>query len=155
MSENGRIRARHLSVIEFFTGPTCPPEFRVDVQEANGQLGHCCLVTMMKELEFNICKLETSCVLNADIHGLDARVQEKISDTLQYSSMHWSSHLCSGPSPSRKVSDLLSTFLEGIQLLYWLEVLSLMGKVPVAISALQLMKACFKVSMLIVCIRTC
>jgi hypothetical protein len=145
MSENGGIRARHLSVIEFLTSPTCPPDFRVDVREANEQLGHRCLITMMKELEFNICKLETSCMSNADIQNLDDHVQEKISDTLQYSSMHWSSHLCSGSSPASKVSEILSTFLTGIQFLYWLEVLSLMGKAPVAISALRLMKACFKV----------
>jgi hypothetical protein len=146
MSENGGIRARHLSVIEFLTGPTCPPEFRVDLQEANGQLGHRCLITMTKELQFNICKLETSCVLNADIHDLDDRVREKISDALQYSCMHWSSHLCSDSAPAKKeVSKVLSTFLTGAQLLYWLEVMSLMGKVPVAISALRLMKACFKV----------
>jgi hypothetical protein len=154
-SENGGIRARHLSVIEFLTGPTCPPEFRVDIQEANGQLAHCCLITMTKELEFNICKLETSCVLNADVQHLDDRVREKISDALQYSTMHWSSHLCSGSPPARKVSELLSTFFTGVQLLYWLEVLSLMGRVPVAISALRLMKACFKVCILIFYIDTC
>jgi hypothetical protein len=150
VSENGGIRARHLSVIEFLTGPTCPQEFQVDIQEANGLLGHRCLIIMTNKLEFNISKLETSCVLNSDIPNLDDRVQEKISDTLQYSSMHWSSHLCSGPSPaSREVAEILSTFLTGTQLLYWLEVLSLMGKVPVAISALRLMKSCFKVCILV------
>ena len=144
MSENGAIRARHLSVIEFLTGPTCPLDFRVDFQEADAQLGYRCLVTMTKELEFNICKLETSCVSNADIQNLDDRIQEKISDALQYSCMHWSSHLCSGASPAIEVSELLSTFLTGVQLLYWLEVSSVTGKVPIAISALRLMKACAK-----------
>ena len=155
MSENGGIRARHLSVIEFLTSPTCPPEFRVDIQEANAQLGHRCLITMAKELKFNICNLETSCVLNADIRNLDDRVQEKISDALQYSSMYWSSHLCVDSAPaSEQVYEQLNTFLMGVQLLYWLEVLSLMGKVPVAISALRLMKACYKVCIFIVCINT-
>jgi hypothetical protein len=154
-SENGGIRARHLSVIEFLAGPTCPSEFRVDVQKANGQLGHRCLITMMKELEFNICKLETSCMLNVDIPDLDDRVQEKISDALQYSCMHWSSHLCSGSSPVINVSKLLSSFLTGIQFLYWLEVLSLMGKVPAAVLALRLMKACLKVCILKLSIDTC
>jgi NACHT domain len=156
MSDNGAVRARHLSVIEFLMSPTCPAEFRVNVQEANGQLGQRCLVTMTNELEFNICKLETSCLLNAEIRDLDDRVQEQISDALQYSCMHWSGHLCSGPSPaSRVVCDLLSAFLKRMQLLYWLEVLSLMGKVPVAIQALRLIKANFKVCALVPCIRTC
>jgi hypothetical protein len=155
-SENGGIRARHLSVIEFLTGPTCPLEFRVDLQEADGQLGYRCLITMTKELEFNICKLETSCASNADIRNLDDRVREKISDALQYSCIHWSSHLFSGSSPaSKKVSELLNTFLTGVQLLYWLEVLSVTGKVPVAISALRLIKACYKACILMLSIDTC
>jgi hypothetical protein len=154
VSENGAIRARHLSIIEFLTGPTCPAEFRVDVQEANAQLGRCCLITMTKELEFNICKLETSCVLNADIRDLDIRVQDKIPDALQYSSMHWSSHVCSDSSlVSEEVCELLGTFLTGVRLLYWLEVLSLMGKVPVAISALRVMKSCHKVCIPRACIN--
>jgi len=110
---------------------------------------------MTKELEFNICKLETSCVLNADIRDLDIRVQESIPDALQYSSMRWSNHLCSDSSPaSREVCELLGTFLTGERLLYWLEVLSLVGKVPVAISALRVMKACHKVCIPIACIKT-
>jgi hypothetical protein len=156
VSENGGIRARHLSVIEFLTGPTCPPEFRVNVQEANAQLGHRCLITMTQELQFNICKLETSCMLNADVQDLDDRVQEKISDALQYSSMHWSSHLCSGSSPaSKKVCELLSAFLMGTHLLYWFEILSLMGKVPIAVFALRLMQVNFKVCVLTLYISTC
>jgi hypothetical protein len=153
-SENGGIRARHLSVIEFLTGPVCPPEFRVDVQQANAQLGYRCLITMAAELKFNICELETSCVLNSDIHDLDSRVQGKIPDSLQYSSMHWSTHLCSGSVPVKvEVSELLSGFLMGAQLLYWLEVLSLMGKVPVAISALRLLQASFKACILTLCVN--
>jgi hypothetical protein len=149
MSKDGEIRARHLSVIEFLTGPSCPVEFRVDLQEANEQLGHHCLITMSKELKFNICNLETSYLLNADIQDLNNRVQEKISDALQYSCLYWSNHLCSGSSPaSKEVSKLISTFLTGVQLLYWLEALSLMGKARVAILALRLMKAHFNVCML-------
>jgi hypothetical protein len=156
VSDNGGIRARHLSVIEFLTGPTCPLEFRVDVDEANAQLGHRCLITMAKELEFNICELDTSCVLNTNIQGLDTRVREKISDALQYSCMYWSSHLCSGSSPTREeVLELLGTFITGVQLLYWLEVLSLMGKVPVAIQGLRLMKVNSKVCALALYIGSC
>jgi hypothetical protein len=152
MSENGGIRARHLSILEFLTDPACPLDFRVDVQGANGHLAHRCLIIMAKELEFNICRLETSCVFNADIPNLEGRVQERISDALQYSSVYWSSHLCSGPSPRSEVAALLCTFLTGTQLLYWLEVSSLMGKVPEAVLALRLMKACSKVCKFTVCI---
>jgi hypothetical protein len=155
MSENGGIRARHLSVIEFLTGPTCPLEFRVDLQQANAQFGRRCLITMIDELKFNICKLETSCVPNADIQDLSNRVRDKISDALQYSCIHWSSHLWSYSAPTRtEASELLGRFLTGPQLLYWLEALSLMGKVPVALSALRLLKASFMVCMLVLWMNT-
>jgi hypothetical protein len=140
-SAKGGVRPRHLSIIEFLMSPTCPPEFQVDLQQANAELGQYCLKRMTKELKFNMCELETSCVSNADIRDLDVRVQEKISDALQYSSMHWSSHLCSYLAPaSTEVSNLLDEFLMGTRSLYWMEVLSVMGKVPTAIAALRQMK---------------
>jgi hypothetical protein len=140
------IRVHHLSVTEFLTGPSCPEEFQVDLQQANAELSVCCLITMTKELKFNICDLETSLLANAEIQGLDKRVDEKIPDGLQYSCMHWSSHLCSDSSPtSTAISALLDEFLTGPRPLYWIEVLSLMGKVPVAISALRQIKSCTEV----------
>jgi hypothetical protein len=145
-SKKGGIRVRHLSIIEFLTGPSCPPEFRVDLQQANAELTIYCLATMTKELRFNICDLETSLLANAEIQGLDNVVDQKISDSLQYSCMHWSSHLCSNSDPANtQVSALLDEFLTGPRPLYWIEVLSVMGKVPAAISALREIKSCTKV----------
>jgi NACHT domain len=145
-SKIGGIRVRHLSVIEFLTGSSCPSEFRVDMQQANAELSLCCLTTMTKELKFNICELETSLLANTEIKELDSRVNLKIPDALQYSCMHWSSHLCSDSAPaSVEVSTLLDEFLTGPRPLYWMEVMSVMGKVPVAILALRQMKACVKV----------
>jgi NACHT domain len=146
--QNGKdgVRVHHLSVTEFLIGPSCPSEFRVDLQQANAELSVRCLTTMTKELKFNICDLETSLLANAEIQGLDKLVDKKIPDGLQYSCMHWSSHLCSDSNPtSTAVSALLDGFFAGPRPLYWIEVLSLMGKVPVAISALRQIKSCTKV----------
>jgi hypothetical protein len=135
------IRVHHLSVTEFLTGPSCPSEFRVDLQQANAQLSVHCLAIMTKELKFNICDLETSLFANAEIQGLDKLVDEKIPDALRYSCMHWSSHLCFGSDPvSTAVSALLDEFFTGPRPLYWIEVLSLMGTAPIGISALRQIK---------------
>jgi hypothetical protein len=143
---------RHLSVLEFLVGPACPLEFRVDLKRANSEVARCCLRTMTEKLKFNICELETSCAFNADIQDLTDQVEQRIPDALQYSCMHWSNHLCYDIDPvSAEVTRLLDNFFAESQPLYWLEVLSLMGKVPVAILALRLMKRSFKVSMLILC----
>jgi NACHT domain len=149
VAEKNGIRVRHLSVLEFLVGSTCPLEFRVDLKLANSELARCCLETMAKQLKFNICGLETSCVFNADIQDLSDRVAQKIPDELQYSCMHWSNHLCYDIDPvGAEITGLLDDFFAESQPLYWLEVLSLMGKVPVAVLALRLMRASFKVCLL-------
>jgi hypothetical protein len=107
---------------------------------------------MKKKLEFNICELETSCVFNSDIQDLKDRVERKIPDDLQYSCQHWSNHLCYDIDPVNvEITRLLDDFFTESQPLYWLEMLSLMGKVPTAVSALRLMRAGFKVYMLAHC----
>ena len=145
-SSKGGIRVRHLSILEFLMGSTCPSEFQVDLNVANSELARCCLETMVKELKFNICELETSHLANSEIQDLNGRMERKIADTLQYSCVYWATHLCyDGSRLSVEISGLLDCFFALSRPLYWLEVLSLMGEVPHAILALRLMKARFRV----------
>jgi hypothetical protein len=148
---HGRVLSlTHQSFVDFVVDPNrCPPLFLINREHERRILTLACLQTMTKELKFNICELETSCLANAEIDGLDKLVDLKIPDALQYSCMHWSSHLCSDSNPaSVEVSALLDEFLTGPRPLYWIEVMSLMGKVPTAISALREIKGCTKVYML-------
>jgi hypothetical protein len=92
---NGGIRVRHLSISDFFVSDHCA--YQVNLEDANMQLGIACLKTMVKQLRFNICKLEDSRLANADINDLPSRIKEHISDALQYSSLYWSNHLCFTP----------------------------------------------------------
>ncbi|KIM27695.1 hypothetical protein M408DRAFT_24343 [Serendipita vermifera MAFF 305830] len=143
---NGGIRVLHISILEYFTGPFCPLDFRVDLKQANIELGLYCLRTMIKELRFNMCKLKTSYQTNSEIEDLNERVQENISDILQYSCLYWSNHLCSSLDPvSKEVCESLGIFLSGEWVLYWLEALSVMGRVPTAIEALRNIKRCRKI----------
>ncbi|KIM29654.1 hypothetical protein M408DRAFT_105479, partial [Serendipita vermifera MAFF 305830] len=140
--QNG-IRVRHISILEYFTGRFCPLDFRVDVKQADMELSIYSLQAMMRGLRFNICGLETSYLPNSDINNLSKLVQENVSDVLQYSCLHWSSHLCANPDPaSTEICQLLDAFLRGERFLYWLEVLSVMGKVPTASVALRRIIAC-------------
>jgi hypothetical protein len=101
---------------------------------------------MIKQLKFNVCELGSSCHANAEIHDLDDRVQRKISNALQYSCIYWASHLCAtSETVSVEISTLLDSFFTGTGPLYWMEVLSLMGKVPAGILALRQIKASIKV----------
>ncbi|KIM31897.1 hypothetical protein M408DRAFT_327295 [Serendipita vermifera MAFF 305830] len=137
------IRVRHISILEYLTGRFCPLDFRVDVKQADVELSLCSLQTMMKELRFNICGLESSYLANSEIDDLSERIQANVSDILHYSCLHWSSHLCSNTEPANKyVCELLDMFLRGEHLLYWLEILSVMGEVPAAVEALRRIIAC-------------
>ncbi|KIM28417.1 hypothetical protein M408DRAFT_37709, partial [Serendipita vermifera MAFF 305830] len=141
------IRVRHISILEYLTGPFCPLDFRVDVKQADVELSIYCLQTMMTKLRFNICRLETSYLPNSDIENLHNRVQENISDILQYCCLNWSNHLCASPDPaSKEVCELMDALLKGEYFLYWLETLSVMGKVPAAIMALRRIIACSRIA---------
>jgi len=133
---NGGVRVRHLSISEYFVSDHC--DYQVNLQDTHTQLGIVCLETMVEQLRFNICKLEDSRLANADIQDLPARIQRNISDTLQYSSLYWSNHVCFSPdNREQRVLGGLKKFLEGVYPLFWIEVLSLVGMVPVGAPSLR------------------
>jgi len=102
---------------------------------------------MTTALKFNICELESSYLSNVEVRDLEERISQKIPGALQYSCIHWSRHLCSDWDPTCvDIEEALDKFLKGEWPLYWLEVLSVMEKVPAGIRTLRQVKACPKVS---------
>ncbi len=142
---NRGIRARHLSVYDFLVSNRC--DYQVNIRDADMQLGIDCLRVMTTQLCFNICKLEDSRLANADIRDLPSRVKEHISDALQYSCLHWSNHLCSS-SENRDQCVLVSLkkFFEGLCPLFWVEVLSIMGMVPIGAPSVRRLLSWVRVS---------
>ncbi|KAG8818106.1 hypothetical protein FRC18_000259 [Serendipita sp. 400] len=135
---NGGIRVRHLSIIDFLTSSNCPEEFRVDIQQAHEEVALACLDAMISSLKFNMCGLESSLLLNEEVEDMKKRVAEKISDELQYSCMHWSSHLAHCPYPAHSdIMRRLDRFFEDMGPLYWIEALSLIGEIPIGIPMLR------------------
>ncbi len=133
---NGGVRVRHLSISEFFVSDRC--DYQVILRETNVQLGAACLKTMIKQLRFNICKLEDSRLANTDIIDLPSRIEENISDALQYSSLYWSNHLCSTPdNGDPHMWEYLKEFFEELYGLFWVEVLSLIGMVRIGVPSLR------------------
>jgi len=102
----------------------------------------------VKQLRFNICNLEDSRLANTDIKDLSLRIEENISDALQYSSLYWSTHLRSTPDEIQHsvILGSLKEFLEGPHPLFWVEVLSVMGMVSVGAPSLRGVKSLVKVS---------
>ena len=150
---SGGIRVRHMSILDFFVGDGCHAEYQVNLQGANMELGIACLEKMLEQLRFNICGLEDSRVANADVKDLTSRIDENISDALQYSSLYWSKHLCSAPDTFEgRVWDKLRKFFEGPYALFWVEVLSIMGMLRIGVPSLrELTSKLVKVSTAPVC----
>ena len=135
---NGGIRVRHLSISDFFLKDDCHSDYHVNLQDANMDLGFACLNTMVEQLRFNICKLQDSRLANADIDDLPSRINENISDALQYSSLYWSDHICFDcDNTNQRIWKALRKFFEGPYGLFWIEVLSIMGMVPIGLPSLR------------------
>ncbi len=137
---NGGIRVRQSSISDFFFSDDCPYDYQINFRDANVQLGIACLDTMVKQLRFNICELDDSRLANADIEDLPSRIQRLISDTLQYSCLYWSNHLCFPPGDHDQrvlVLEGMKKFLEGPYPLFWIEVMSIMGMVPTTAPSLR------------------
>ena len=135
---DGGIRVRHLSIQDFFLRSDCHSDYHINLREANVELGIACLNTMIKQLRFNICKLDDSRLANADVEDLPSRIKANISDGLKYSSIYWSNHLCHiSDNGNKRVLESLSTFFEGPYGLFWIEVLSVMGMVPIGVPSLR------------------
>ena len=135
---DGGIRVRHLSISDFFLSDDCHSDYHVDLQDANVELGIACLKKMVEQLCFNICKLEDSRLANSEIDDLPSRIKENISDALQYSCLYWSNHLCFGANNGNpRVWESLTKFFEGPYRLFWIEVLSVMGRVSLGVPSLR------------------
>ena len=112
---NGGIRTRHLSISDFLVSRDCPSNHQINLQGANVQLGISSLEVMVRQLCFNICGLEDSRLTNADVKDLQSRITKNISDSLQYSSLYWSNHLCFTPdNHDLQVWESLQKFFEGL-----------------------------------------
>ncbi|KAJ6568883.1 WD40 repeat-like protein, partial [Mycena capillaripes] len=95
-----------------------------------------CLRILNRELRFNICGLENSHILNNDVHDMPNRVAANISPPLSYSSDFWSSHIQETSFDEEIVSAIEKFFYR--KFVYWLEVLSVGGKMNTASIALEI-----------------
>lgn len=139
--QQGAVRVLHRSFSNYMV-EQCPEQYRIERDNENLAYAISCMQIMVKELKFNICELEDSMDFNHDIPDLAARIQTKIPAPLQYSCLHWVSHLGATPvlNAALPVHQLITSLLGKILLsrpaLYWIEVLSLLGRLYTSESCL-------------------
>ena len=125
----------HTSFRDFLTDKSRSGDFYIDLDNAHEELALATLQTMQQELKFNICKLETSYLLNSEVPDLQTRIEDNISSALSYSCRFWADHLAHVPKFDSNMFKSLQAFMKE-QFLFWLEVLSVKGEVAVAKPAL-------------------
>ncbi|KAG9089875.1 hypothetical protein FS749_000981, partial [Ceratobasidium sp. UAMH 11750] len=134
------IRIYHPSFMDFITTQSRSKHLCVDLGYQNAILAESCFRVMAGSLRFNICELETSDLLNNEVLDLDARVRDTIHPHLRYSCLYWSSHAAEANLAA--LEKPLRSLLFGLELVYWLEVLSLLGRFSVAPACLLQFIAC-------------
>ena len=94
-----------------------------------------CFRTMNKDLSFNMCHLETSYIPNQGISDLEDRLTQFVPELLSYAGCNWKDHLPHRGLPL-ELRQELTTFSHE-KLLFWFELLSLLGSVNRAASSLE------------------
>ena len=134
------VRPFHKSFPDFIIDPArCTNQgFRVCPPVQHLELLSGCLGTMNRELERNMCKLPDG-VANSEVIDLKERTEEHIGQALEYACKSWHKHLI--VTIPAHVALVLNEFLEK-RLLFWLEVLSVLGAAREAVGALEATTRC-------------
>jgi len=130
------IRILHSSFHDFLADQSRSGDYFVGELGIQADLAVASLYVLHDGLCFNICGLESSFLLNSDVPGLAERVKAKIPSHLSYSSLFWAKHLEAtkfDPRLAGHVKDILGNE----RILFWFEVLSLLGVLGNAVYALS------------------
>ncbi|KAG9025283.1 hypothetical protein FRB95_010363 [Tulasnella sp. JGI-2019a] len=139
------IRFIHTSFIDYLTDRSrCEPRFLLDSSEQHEQLAIRCL-RRMGGLRRNMCDLDPS-LLNSEVEDLEDRVRNSLSPGLRYACTQMSEHVSRTRADSVEVNILLREFAN-MRLMYWLEALSLMGRVHEAVGMASLIESWLKVGL--------
>ena len=134
------VRPFHKSFPDFITDPDrCTNKrFHISPPDHHLHLLTGCLDLMNRTLEKNMCKLPDG-VANSDVSDLKERNERYINPALQYACLSWHMHLVDAatiPANTPSITPILHQFLEK-KLLFWLEVLGVLGAARNAVDALQ------------------
>ncbi|CAE6427819.1 unnamed protein product [Rhizoctonia solani] len=129
------IRFHHPSFRGFITDPSRSGDFSVSIDQFKAEPAVYCLKVMQRDLRFNICNLETLHVPNRKVSNFQDQVQTHVGSALRYSCRHWIDLFIE--SPNQELVEAIKKFMDGPQLIYWIEVLSLTGGLESAITGLS------------------
>ncbi|KIK54701.1 hypothetical protein GYMLUDRAFT_48412 [Collybiopsis luxurians FD-317 M1] len=130
----------HTSILDFLLDRNRSEDYAIDKKQGHMIMALGTIRLMNEELHFNMCKLESSHVFNSEVKDLSDRIKGNlengidscISPQLQYSAQWWASHVENTEATDSTVNQVRD-FISSCQMVFWLECMSLMGKVIVII----------------------
>ena len=139
-SMNDPILTFHKSFPDFLMDPKRCRDKRFFVEPAvhHAEILLSCLDLMKERLKKNICELDDYTVLS-EVKDLSVLQKDHIGDALGYACCFWTKHLLgitSGSSHVEEVQKAINGFFT-THLLFWIEVLSLMGNLNIGVYALN------------------
>ncbi|KIO07954.1 hypothetical protein M404DRAFT_378001 [Pisolithus tinctorius Marx 270] len=132
------VRPLHASFYDFLTDPSRSGAYFVDTS-CPYNLAVATLRILHDDLRFNICRLESSYLSNAEVVDLPGRISKNIPPHLSYSCQFWSQHL-QKTGIDLVLTQLVKDLVGSEKLLFWLEAMSLLGGVRNVAAALLLTK---------------
>jgi len=105
----------------------------VDLQIHHTELLLSCLNLMRKRLKKNICNIDDYAVLSR-VEDLPLRRRAHIGDSLEYACHFWTRHLTQTPTHGDDVKEVQKAIEEFFtrHLLFWIEVLIIMGSLDIS-----------------------
>jgi hypothetical protein len=139
VTSDGLVYILHPTFREFLEDEGVAGVFHIDSTCGHKLMAKGCLAIMKSQLQFNICRLESSFHSNKAVQDLNERILRYVSKELQYGCMYWSDHIISsGNSAHNQEFDLaVGEILEDLYPLYWMEVMSALETVPKALENIQ------------------
>ena len=139
------IRLLHLSFREFLLDPKKQGNFElwVDERQAHTLLAKQCLELLGRPgiLKQNICELDSPGTLQSEIDG--GTLWQHLPAEVQYACHYWIDHLTR--SKSADLWDQAYAFFK-VNVLYWLEAMSLIGRLLDSLTAIELLQKTLSVS---------
>jgi len=131
------VRIFHKSFPDFLTDPRRCTDTRifVDPLTHHNEILLSCLSVMREKLKRNGCNLDDHAILD-EVEDLATKRATYIGDSLEYACCFWTKHLVKVPSSTEEVQRKINEFFT-IGFLFWVEALTLMGKLDIGVYALN------------------
>ncbi|KAJ1309343.1 hypothetical protein OPQ81_006122 [Rhizoctonia solani] len=129
------VRFHHSSFKSYAINNIFHSDHRFSLETRESSIANCCIKVMQHDLRFNICGLESSHLLNSEVPNLKHRIYSCVKPALKYACIHWIDYFAT--SPNQGLVDTIVKFLEGPQLMYWIEVFSLIHCLYAALGILS------------------